>query len=387
MRITDIREIAVPLNSKLRNAVFSFEDMTTSIVAVVTDVVRNGKPIIGYAFNSTGRYACGAQMRDRFIPRLKRAPEEHTTLDPEAFDPDLVLKAMMFGEKPGGDIERSVGIGTIENAIWDAVAKIADVPVYKLIADRYRGGNYEKRMFCYVGGGWYAPGKGIPELVDEMRGHLDLGYTLLKVKVGGAPLDEDIKRLEAVIDLVGDAGRVAVDANCGIGPDRRPAYAEALGPLGLRWFEEPTHPVDYQGNADFIATYGSSVATGENLFSVEDFRNLVRHGGMRPDRDIIQMDIPQCYGVGTAAKVLAMIGEHGWSPASVLPHGGNMMSLNHSAGFGLGMCEAYPDAFGVFSGYADDITVEDGYLTLGDWPGMGFERQNELYALMKPIAG
>ena len=387
MRITDIREIAVPLNSKLRNAVFSFEDMTTSIVAVVTDVVRNGKPIVGYAFNSTGRYACGAQMRDRFIPRLKRAPEEHTTLDPQAFDPDLMLKAMMFGEKPGGDIERSVGIGTIENAIWDAVAKIADVPVYKLIADRYRGGNFEKRMFCYVGGGWYAPGKGIPELVDEMRSHLDLGYTLLKIKVGGAPLDEDIKRLEAVIDLVGDAGRLAVDANCGIGPDRRQAYAEALGPLGLSWFEEPTHPVDYQGNADFVATYGSAVATGENLFSVEDYRNLVRHGGMRPDQDIIQIDIPQCYGIGTAARVLAMIGEHGWSPASVLPHGGNMMSLNHSAGFGLGMCEAYPDAFGVFSGYADDITVEDGYLTLGDWPGMGFERQNELYALMKPMAG
>ena len=385
MRIVDIREIAVPLNSSLRNAVFSFEDMTTSIVAVVTDVIRNGKPIVGYAFNSTGRYACGAQMRDRFIPRLMRAPEDHTTLDPTAFDPDLILKAMMFGEKPSGDIERSVGIGTIENAIWDAVGKIADVPVYKLVADRYRGGNYEEKMFCYVGGGWYAPGKGIPELLDEMRSHLDLGYTLLKIKVGGAPLEEDIKRLEAVIELIGDPGRLAVDANCGIGPDRRQAYAEALGPLGLRWFEEPTHPVDFQGNAEFVAIYGSTVATGENLFSVEDFRNLVRHGGMRPDRDIIQIDIPQSYGIGTAAKVLAMIREFGWNESSVLPHGGNMMSLNHSAGFGLGMCEAYPDAFGVFSGYADDITLDDGYLKLGDWPGMGFERQNDLYALMKPI--
>jgi D(-)-tartrate dehydratase len=387
MRIVDIHEIAVPLNSKLSNAVFSFQDMTTSIVAVVTDVIRGGKPIVGYAFNSTGRYACGAQMRDRFIPRLKRAPDEHTTLDPQAFDPDLILKAMMFGEKPGGDIERSVGIGTIENAIWDATAKIADVPVYKLIADRYRGGQYEKRMFCYVGGGWYSPGKGIPELLDEMRSHLDLGYTLLKIKVGGAPLEEDIKRLEAVIDLVGDASQVAVDSNCGIPPERREAYAKALGPMGLRWFEEPAHPVDFQGNADFIAAYGATVATGENLFSVEDYRNLVRHGGMRPDRDIIQLDIPQSYGIGTAARTLAMLKEHGWDPSSVMPHGGNMMSLNHSAGFGLGMCEAYPDAFGVFSGYGDDIEVEDGYLEVGDWPGMGFERQNELYALMKPIAG
>ena len=387
MRIVEIREKAVPLNSRLRNAVFSFEDMTTSIVAVVTDVVSGGKPIVGYAFNSTGRYACGAQMRDRLIPRLMRAPAEHTTLDPAAFNPELMLKAMMFGEKPGGDLERSVGIGTIENAIWDAVGKIADLPAYKLIADRYRGGSYQQRVFCYVGGGWYAPGKGIPELLAEMQGHLDRGYTLLKMKVGGAPLDEDVKRLEAVIKLVGDPSRVAVDANCGIAEELRPAYAKALGPMGLRWFEEPAHPVDYQGNADFIAAYGPAVATGENLFSVEDFRNLARHGGMRPEKDIIQIDIPQAYGIGTAARVLAMLRASGWSEASVLPHGGNMMSLNHAAGLGLGMCESYPDAFGVFSGYADDLTVDDGYITAGDWPGMGFERQNELYALMRGLAG
>lgn len=384
MRIVDIREKAVPLNSKLRNAVFSFDEMTTSIVAVVTDVVRNGKPVVGYAFNSTGRYACGAQMRQRFIPRILRAGDE-ASLDPAAFDPDAILKACMFGEKPGGDMERSVAIGTIENAIWDAVAKIADVPAYKLIADRYRGGAFEPRMFCYVGGGWYAPGKGIPDLLDEMRGHLDRGYTLLKIKVGGAPIEEDVRRLEAVIDLLGDPARLAVDANCGIGADRRPAYAEALRPLGLRWFEEPAHPVDYQGNAAFVAAYQGAVATGENLFSLEDFRNLVRHGGMRPDKDVIQIDIPQSYGIGTAARILSMLGEHGWKPESVLPHGGNMMSLNQSAGLGLGMCEAYPDAFGVFSGYADDLVVEDGYITLGDWPGMGFERQNELYAMMKGI--
>jgi L-alanine-DL-glutamate epimerase-like enolase superfamily enzyme len=218
-----------------------------------------------------------------------------------------------------------------------------------------------------------------------MRGHLGRGYALLKVKVGGAPLDEDVQRLEAVIKLLGDPTRLAVDANCGIGPDRRPGYAKALGPLGLRWFEEPAHPVDYLGNAEFIAAYGPPVATGENLLSVEDFRNLARHGGMRAGRDIIQIDIPQSYGIGTAARVLEILGEHGWSASSVLPHGGNMMSLNQAAGLGLGMCEAYPDAFGAFSGYADDLKVEDGYITLGDWLGMGFERQKELFAVMRGL--
>ena len=73
MRIVDIRETAIPLKSSLRNSAFDFCEMTTSVVAVITDVVRDGKPVAGFAFNSTGRYACGAQMRARFIPRILKA--------------------------------------------------------------------------------------------------------------------------------------------------------------------------------------------------------------------------------------------------------------------------------------------------------------------------
>ncbi len=390
MRITEIRESAIRLESKLRNAAFSFDEMTTSIVAVVTDVVRHGRPVIGYAFNSTGRYACGAQIADRFAPRVIKAQAAgKLSIDPAAFDPDAVLAAMMFGEKPGGDMERSVGIGTVEVAIWDAVAKIAQVPAYQMMADRYRGGLHsarERNVRCYVGGGWYLPGKGIPQLLDEIRRYENLGYRLVKIKVGGAPLAEDIARIEAVLTHLGDPKRLALDANCGIGPDRRPAYAAALKPYGLRWFEEPAHPVDYAGNAEFIATYGGAVATGENLFSVEDVVNLARYGGMRPELDIIQCDTPQSYGIGTLARMLAALEPMGWKPRQVLPHGGNMMSLNFAAGFGLGMCEAYPDAFGVFSGYADDLEVADGVLRVGDWEGFGFERQKELFALMSKIA-
>ncbi len=384
MRIVDIRETTVKLESKLRNAAFSFDEMTTSIVAVVTDVMRGGKPVVGYAFNSTGRYACGAQMRDRLVPRVSKAQAAgQVSIDPAAFDPDAFLAAMMVGEKPGGDMERSVGIGTIEVAIWDAVAKIAQKPAYQLIADRYAGGKVQSDVFCYVGGGWYLPGKGVPELLDEVKKYLDWGYTLIKIKVGGVPLAEDIARIEAVLKQLGDPKRLALDSNCGIGADRRPAYAEAIKPMGLRWFEEPAHPVDYKGNADFIAAYGGAVATGENLFSVEDVVNLARYGGMRPGLDVIQCDTPQSYGIGTLARMLGALGGMGWSPRDVLPHGGNMMSLNFAAGFGLGMCEAYPDAFGVFSGYADDLTLKEGVLRCGDWEGFGFERQKDLIALMR----
>jgi L-alanine-DL-glutamate epimerase-like enolase superfamily enzyme len=386
MRIVEIREKAIKQKSTIRNAVSSFSELSTSIVAVITDVVRNGRPVVGYAFNSVGRHACGTPMRERFIPRLLNAPAEDVTLDPKAFNPEKILHTMIGGEKMGGDVERSVPVGTIECAIWDAVGKIADVPVYKLIADRYRGGKYPEKVFCYIGGGWYAPGQGVPELLDEMREHLANGYTMLKTKVGGLPVDEDLKRVEAVVKLVGDPKLVAVDANAGISDEKRPGYAKAFKSLGIRWFEEPAHPVDYQGNAAFIEQYGNGVATGENLFSLEDFRNLVRHGGMRPGKDYIQTDIPQTYGIAMAERILKMIGEYGWSPTSVIPHGGHMMGLNQAAGLGLGMCEAYRGGFGVFAGYADDLKVEDGWLKVGDWPGMGFERQNVLYGLMKELA-
>jgi L-alanine-DL-glutamate epimerase-like enolase superfamily enzyme len=387
MRIREVRETTVRLESSLRNAAFSFDEMTTSIVAVVTDVVRGGRPVVGYAFNSTGRYACGAQMRDRFIPRLMKAQAAgKISIDPASFDPSAVLAAMMVGEKPGGDMERSVGIGTIEVALWDAVAKIARLPACRLIAERLGNGSVADTVFCYVGGGWYLPGKGVPELLDEVRRHLDRGYTLVKIKVGGVPLAEDIKRIEAVLKLLGDPRRLALDGNCGIGTDRRSAYAQAIRPYGLRWFEEPAHPVDYAGNAAFVAEYEGAVATGENLFTVEDVVNLARHGGMRPGFDIIQTDTPQSYGIGTLACMLAAISPMGWSARDVMPHGGNMMSLNLAAGLGLGMCEAYPDAFGVFSGYADDLEVRDGCIRAGDWIGMGFERQRELYALMSRLA-
>jgi len=148
MRIVDIRETAVPLNSKLRNSSFDFSEMTTSVVAVITDVMRDGARVAGFAFNSTGRYACGAQMRERFIPRLLRA-DPGSLLDETGtnIDPEKVLARMMQREKSGGHSERSIAIGTIEVALWDAVAKIAGKPLHRLLAERYNGGRTADKVF------------------------------------------------------------------------------------------------------------------------------------------------------------------------------------------------------------------------------------------------
>src|SRR5262244_4609626 len=154
VRILDIRETAIPLKSELKNSSFDFTEMTTSVVAVITDVKRDGKPVCGFAFNSTGRYACGAQMRARFIPRILAA-DPATLLDDTGsnLDPSRIFSCMMRREKAGGHSERSIAIGTIEVALWDAVAKIADKPLHVLLSERFNGGKVPARVFCYVGGG------------------------------------------------------------------------------------------------------------------------------------------------------------------------------------------------------------------------------------------
>ena len=388
MRIVDIRERAVPLKSNIANSSFDFSEMTTSIVAVITDVVRDGRPVVGFAFNSTGRYACGAAMRARFIPRVLGA-DPHSLLDQpqENFDPGKILAAMMQREKSGGHSERSIAIGTIEVAVWDAIAKIAGKPLHRVLADRYNAGRIATKVFCYVGGGWYAPGQTVKDLQDEMLRHLDAGYTMVKMKVGGLPLAEDLHRVEAVKAILPGNAQLAVDANSKFDRGQALAYAKALGPFQLRWFEEPCDPLDFALLAEIASHYDPPLSTGENLFSTQDVENLIRFGGLHPDRnDVIQVDPPQSYGIVQYARTIDMLARHGWPRRALFPHGGNQMSLAMAAGFGLGGAESYPGVFGAFGGFADDARLEGGYLTLSDRLGIGFEGQSALYALMRELA-
>jgi len=389
MRILDIRETAIPLKSELKNSSFDFTEMTTSVVAVITDVIRDGGPVTGFAFNSTGRYACGAQMRARFIPRiLASKPEALLDTTGNNLDPAKVLAVMLQREKSGGHSERSIAIGTIEVAIWDAVAKIAGKPLHRLLAERYNGGKVAERVFCYVGGGWYLPGQTIRDLQDEMLCHLDAGYTMVKMKVGGLPLADDVRRVAAVKETLGNRAALAVDANAKFAREEALAYARALSEFELRWFEEPCDPLDFALLAEIASVYAPPLATGENLYSTQDVENLVRFGGLRPARrDVIQVDPPQAYGIVQYAQTVAMLECHGWPRAALFPHGGNQMSLAIAGGFGLGGAESYPGVFGDFGGFADDAKVEEGYLRLSERPGIGFEAQARLYRIMRELAG
>src|ERR1017187_6434371 len=231
MRITEIREVTVPIASAIANAYIDFSKMTLSLVAVVTDVVRDGRTVIGYGFNSNGRYGQGGLIRERFAPRVHEA--DPTTMLNDAqdnIDPDRVWRTLMRNEKPGGHGERSVAVGTIDMAVWDAVAKIAGKPLYQLLADRYHGGKADSKVWVYAAGGYYYPGKDLTALKNEMRGYRDMGYQVVKMKIGGVPIEEDIRRIEAVIEVVGDGKFLAVDANGRFDLETAIAYGNAMKP-------------------------------------------------------------------------------------------------------------------------------------------------------------
>ncbi|MBL8807529.1 MAG: mandelate racemase/muconate lactonizing enzyme family protein [Rhodospirillales bacterium] len=385
VRIVDIREITKPISSPIRNAYIDFTKMTSSLVAVVTNVERHGRLVVGYGFNSNGRYGQGGLIRERFRARLLEAdPRSLVDAFGGNIDPDRAWAAMMANEKPGGHGERSVAVGTLDMAIWDAVAKIEDKPLFRLLAERH-GRTADPKVFVYAAGGYYYPGKDIAALRREMRGYVDRGYTVVKMKIGGASIGEDRERIEAVLDEIGPTNRLAVDANGRFDLETAIAYAAMLRAYPLFWYEEAGDPLDFKLQATLGDFYPGPMATGENLFSHQDARNLLRYGGMRPDRDWLQFDCALSYGLCEYQRTLGVIEAAGWSRRRCVPHGGHQMSLNIAAGLGLGGNESYPDLFQPYGGFPDGVAVRDGHIVMPEIPGIGFEEKSDLYAEMRAL--
>ncbi|MGA3287799.1 MAG: mandelate racemase/muconate lactonizing enzyme family protein [Bacteroidota bacterium] len=387
MKIVEVREKTVSIASSITNAYIDFSKMTCSVVALMTDVVRDGKPVIGYGFNSNGRYGQGSLMRERLFPRLMATDPKTLVNDAgDNLDPFRIWSTLMKNEKPGGHGERSVAVGTIDMAVWDAIAKIAGKPLYRYLADRYRNGKADSKVWVYAAGGYYYPGKDMTALKNEMKSYRDSGYTVVKMKIGAVSLDEDIRRIEAVLEVVGDGKFLAVDANGRFDLETAIAYGDAMKPYGLFWYEEAGDPLDYALQSELSKRYPLPMATGENLFSHQDARNLIRYGGMHADRDWLQFDCALSYGLVEYLRTLDVLEQNKWSSRRIVPHGGHQMSLNIAAGLYLGGNESYPGVFQPFGGFADGIAIENGYVGLPDAPGVGFETKSDLFALMKTLS-
>ncbi len=379
VRIVDILELTVPLDAAVANAVVNFNGHTVSLVALVTDAVRDGRPVVGLAFNSIGRYGQSGILRERMIPRVLAAlPDDladPTTGWPE---PARVLAVALRNEKPGGHGDRAGAAAALELAAWDLRAKLAGEPAHATISHAFGLPLASRPVEVYTGGGYYhAPGSG-HTLTRELQGLRDMGFRSFKMKIGGAPLAEDLRRVEEALAVAGDGSRLMVDANGRFDRNTALAYANALAPYALRWLEEPCDPLDFALQAELALRYGGALATGENLFSAPDVRNLFKFGGMRPGLDIFQMDPGLSYGLTEYARMLSDLEGQGFSRAQAVPHGGHLVNLHIVAGLGLGACEAYPGVFQPFGGFSPACRIEDATIFPSDAPGFGLEEKPQL---------
>jgi L-alanine-DL-glutamate epimerase-like enolase superfamily enzyme len=374
----------VPLEGQVANAVVSFDEHDVSLVAVVTDVARNSRPVVGYGFNSIGRFAQGGILRDRVVPRVMAAPVEQL-FDGVQFDCDAIYRIAMRNEKPGGHGDRAAAVGALELAFWDLNAKLADEPAYATIARHFRR-DPSPKVAVYAAGGYYYAQDGLERLKNELKGYIDRGFDAFKIKIGGGPLSHDMRRIDAALSICGCGSKLAVDANGRFDYETAIAYARTIAPLHLRWYEEIGDPLDFRLNSRVAAAYDGAIATGENLFSLQDVKNLLEFAGMRRARDVFQMDAGLSYGLGEFGRIIGLLESYGFSRDFSFPHGGHLINLHIACGMNLGGCEAYPNVFQPFGGYPPECKIEGGFVTPADMPGFGLEAKPELKPIIEKIS-
>ena len=386
MRIIDVRERPIEI-SRYRDPRIPSGGLTTSLVAVVTDVIRGGRPVVGYGFASIGRYAQSGLIGDRFVPRLLRAPAQDITTDDGAnLDPFRAWTVMMTGEKPGGHGERCVAVGTLDMALWDAAAKIADMPLHQFLAGRLGRTVTAADVPVYASGGYPYPDNDIAALTEEVRRFTDLGFTQVKIKIGATSLDQDLRRIEAAAARLGGSEHLAVDAMNRYDPAMSLTAATALARFGLWWFEDICDPLDFATHARVAARYDPPIAAGEALFSAAEAALLDQYGGLRRGSDVLLFDPVHCYGLPGYLQIIDTLTAAGWPRGAFQPHGGHLFSFHLVAALGLGGAESNPLAFHPFHGPPAALPVSAGRVRLPEVPGIGFELHEDAWQAFRSLA-
>ena len=405
MKITAIHEATLPIGSAMRNASIAFDQMTASALVIRTDESIGGEALVGLAFDSIGRYGKGGLLRERFIPRLLAAAPSDLLDEHGHIDPARCVAVLMRGEKQGGHGERPGAVGLLDAALWDLRAKQMGLPLWQCLRHSV-GPNASStttapvtatanetarvhttaaatsappRIATYASCGHFTDNPNPQALRDEVAQCLDWGYTTVKIKLSGRDAKLDAQRIASALSAGLPASHLAVDLN----GQWQAGHTDVLAVLAehrLAWVEEPTPALDYAALAAFCQGHSGPVATGENLFSLDDATNLLRYGGLRPHQDRLQMDISLSYGVGEYRAMLERAQAMGWSPQAFWPHAGHLFAAHVVAAFGLGSHESAPDPSRLYGGFWDSVPVIDGHLHVPAHPGVGFEHKANLMA-------
>ena len=381
MKIVSIAERTAPIASSLRNARIDFSEITASVVAVVTDQFRDGRRVVGHAFNSFGRYGCGGPLRERFIPRLLRAtPAELNDPASGIVDPQRALDLMLRREKAGAHAERSMAVGTLELALWDIVGKYHGVPVYELL-----GGPCRDRIRMYRGVGGATPEAAAAAALAAK----EQGFDCLKTGAADGAcrlidtpriVDDAVARIAAMREAVGRDFDIAIDCHGRFSPAMALRFCDAVADLTPMFVEEPVLPENVDALAALTRKARVPIATGERLYTKWEFREVLE----KCELAVVQPDLSHAGGISESKKIAALA--EAWYVA-LAPHC-PLGPVALAACLQVDACcpnflvqEHTPDALG--KGYLrQPLVVENGHIALPTGPGLGIELDEEAIAAM-----
>ncbi len=342
----------------IRNGMYVYPTAGLNVVKVETNEGFSG---IGLAGGVQGAEEIGAAILEHFA---------QVVVGQDPFDTERIWDNMWQPKLVGRRGITTRVISGIDIALWDLKGQITGLPVYKLL------GGYTNKVPVYIAGGYYEEGKGLGELAEEMTTAVELGARAVKMKIGGAPINEDVERVRVVREAIGPDAKLMVDANCAYRHFEAQEIARKMEPYDVFWFEEPVNPDDYEGHRLVSRSTTIPVATGENEYTRYGFRELIEGRCC----DILQPDGLIMGGVTEFMKVAALAQAH---DLLIAPHGNQDVHVHLVSAIPNGLTvEYYSNSTDPMWGHMfnETLMVEDGHVSPPDRPGFGISLNEEALA-------
>ena len=360
MKVTDVKMETYRWNraKPIRNGRYVYTTAGISAVKVETDEGVTG---LGLSGGVQGAEEIGASI----LNYLKQV-----VIGQDPFDTERIWDDMWQPKLVGRRGITTRVISGIDIALWDIKGKVANRPVYKLL------GGFTNKVPVYIAGGYYEEGKGLEELATETEESVSMGARAIKMKIGGATINEDVERVRIVRQAAGPDVKVMVDANCAYRYYEAIEIAKKMEKYDIFWFEEPVNPDDYQGYKLISQATTIPIATGENEYTRYGFRDLIENRCAA----IIQPDALIMGGITEFMKVAALAQAH---DLPIAPHGNQDVHVHLVSAIPNGLILEYyrgstdPMAGKTFKG---GLEVKDEHVSPPERPGMGIELNEEALA-------
>lgn len=348
MKITDIKidiQRRPPSDTPKRDALQALPGSGNVTVTVETDTGTNG----------TGAASFG---------RIAGAPDALAAIIEHELKPIVVGQDPAYVRGIHQDMLRETeyhsasglttfGIAAIDTALWDCLGRSLGVPCWQL----WGGVNTQVRAYAMVGWLNYSDS----EVQDICAKAVSQGFHAVKIKVGYPTLKEDIKRIQTVRAAVGEDIGIMIDANQSLTTAEATYRGRAFEDLGCVWWEEPIPADDIDGYAQLAHALDIPIATGENLYTAQDFARFFKREAV----DIVQPDLRRAGG----PTALLQIGQT--AHAFRIPyasHGGGPVQLNIMA--------CLPNALYLETGLISEgspLKLTDGFVNIPCGPGFSWE--------------